>query len=134
MDNYQDHIGTNGRPDLGLYGVDTVPIEGFNSKVLLDPFKEQFDLPALFVIRGNLFGSSRFYVGKYDDVLIIFFIDHVYPTQDLRLVCFGFGRYHTNGLVAFQTLLAIIWSLYAGIIPSIFFTYLPIIYKYLYGS
>ena len=105
MDNYQDHIGANGRPDLGLYGVDTVPIEGFYSKILLNPFKEQLDLPALLVIRGNLFGSSRFYVGKYDNILIILFIDHVYPAQDLRIFCFGFGRDQANRLVAFQALL-----------------------------
>lgn len=100
MDNYQDHISANGRPDLGLYCVDTVPIKGLHPNVLLDPLKEQFNLPALLVIGGILFGSSRFYAGKYDDILIIFFINYVYPSQGLRIISSGFGCDQANTLVA----------------------------------
>jgi hypothetical protein len=40
------HIDENRNPNLRLYGVRRIPIKRLDSQMLLDPLKEQFDLPA----------------------------------------------------------------------------------------
>ena len=42
MANYHDQIGTNGSPNLCFYGIDSLPIERFDSQVLFDTFEKQF--------------------------------------------------------------------------------------------
>ena len=53
LDNGNQHIGRHGAPDLRLDGVLAVAQELLDSQVLLDPFEEQFDLPAILVKGSN---------------------------------------------------------------------------------
>ena len=55
-DNRYEHIDAYRGPDLDLYGVDRVAVEGLDSQILFDPLEEQFDLPATLVqlCNGNL--------------------------------------------------------------------------------
>ena len=48
-----DQIDANSNPDLGLHRIERVAKEVFDHQVLLEPFEEQFDLPALLVNGSN---------------------------------------------------------------------------------
>ena len=51
FDDGNQHVSRHGAPDLRLDGVLAVAQELLDSQVLLDPFEEQFDLPAILVKR-----------------------------------------------------------------------------------
>ena len=55
FDNGYQHVNCNCNPNLGLDGILGGPIKRFDTKVLLDPFEEQFDLPAT----SKQFGDSQ---------------------------------------------------------------------------
>ena len=46
FDNGYQHVNRNCNPDLGLDGILGGPVKRFDTKVLLDPFEEDLDLPA----------------------------------------------------------------------------------------
>ena len=46
FDNGYQHVNRNCNPDLGLDGILGGPVKRFDTKVLLDPFEENLDLPA----------------------------------------------------------------------------------------
>lgn len=46
-------VHAHGHPDLRQHGIARGAEEGFDLQVLLDPFEEQFDLPAVLVDRGE---------------------------------------------------------------------------------
>ena len=46
FDNGYQHVNRNCNPDLGLDGILGGSIKRFDTKVLLDPFEEDLDLPA----------------------------------------------------------------------------------------
>ena len=61
----RDHnINSEGDPDLSAYGVGTVSVEVFDSQVLLNPAKEEFDLPAQLVELGNIYRRQGEMIGK----------------------------------------------------------------------
>ena len=49
FDDSRKHIGSDGAPELNAHGVVARAQKMLNIQVLLDPFEEQFDLPAAFV-------------------------------------------------------------------------------------
>ena len=49
FDDGNQHVSRHGAPDLRLDGILAVAQELLDSQVLLDPFEEQFDLPAVLV-------------------------------------------------------------------------------------
>lgn len=102
MANYHDQIGTDCRPDLCFDGIDALPIERFDSQVLLDPFEEQFDLPAAFIILGNLAGVAIGDVGQQDNILMMFLINQSDPSQGIRITVFGLWSRQPDDLVALQ--------------------------------
>ena len=51
--NGHQHVNTDGNPDLCLDCVVSCAEKMLNPQVLLDPFEEQFHLPAAFVELGN---------------------------------------------------------------------------------
>ena len=53
LDDGDEHVGRYRAPDLRLHGVLAGAEEFLDSKVLLDPFEEQLDLPAALVKRGD---------------------------------------------------------------------------------
>ena len=48
-DDGDENINRNGDPDLGLHRILAGAVEGLDSKVLFDPFKEKFHLPSRLV-------------------------------------------------------------------------------------
>ncbi len=53
LDDGDEHVDRGGDPDLGFDGVLGGAEEAFDLEVLLDPFEEEFDLPAAFVEPGD---------------------------------------------------------------------------------
>ena len=49
FDDGHEHIDGDGDPDLSLHGILGSAEEGLDAKVLLDPFEEQLDPPAMTV-------------------------------------------------------------------------------------
>ena len=63
LDKGHQHIHADGNPNLGLDGIDAGAEKGFDAQILLDPFEEQFDLPATFVHAGKGQGRQDKVVG-----------------------------------------------------------------------
>ena len=53
FDDRHQHVDRDGNPDLCLHGIVAGAIEGFDTKVLLDPLEEQFHLPAASIQLGD---------------------------------------------------------------------------------
>ena len=53
FDDSDQHVRTDGAPDLRLHGILAVADEALDLQMLLDPLEEQFDLPAALVQSGN---------------------------------------------------------------------------------
>ena len=53
LDNRYEYVHADRDPYLGLDRVDAGAKKRLDTQVLLDPFEEQFDLPAAFVKLGN---------------------------------------------------------------------------------
>ncbi len=102
MANYHDQIGTNGSPYLCFYGIDTLPIECFDSQILFDPFEEQFDLPAAFVIVGDLGGIAMGYVGQQHNVLIVLLVNQPDTSQRIRVIMLGLIPCQADYLITLQ--------------------------------
>ena len=66
-DGHQD-VDADGDPDLRLHGVLGGAIEGLDAQVLLDPFEEEFHLPAALVQFGNRQAVQDKVVGQEDQV------------------------------------------------------------------
>ena len=47
--NGDEQVNGDGAPDLSAHGVRTRTVESFDAQMLLDPFEEQFDLPAAMI-------------------------------------------------------------------------------------
>ena len=55
--NCDEQIDGNGRPDLGMHRIGRRAVKSFDPLMLLEPFEEQFDLPAALKELGD--GQSR---------------------------------------------------------------------------
>ena len=55
--NCDEQIDGNGRPDLGMHRIGRRAVKSFDPPMLLEPFEEQFDLPAALKELGD--GQSR---------------------------------------------------------------------------
>lgn len=99
---YNDQIGANGSPYLCFYSIDALPIERFDSQVLFDPFKEQFDLPATLVIVGDLAGITMGYVGQQHNILIILLVNQTNTSQRLRVMMLGLIPCQADYLITLQ--------------------------------
>ena len=63
LDDGDEHIDRDGDPDLALDRVLRGAEETLDAKMLLDPLKEQFDLPAALVKRADCQGRELEMVG-----------------------------------------------------------------------
>ena len=90
-------------PDLGSHGVLAGAVKGFDAKVLLDPFEEEFDLPATLVYSGDGQGWQFEVVGQEDQPLTAYRIDIADTTQTLRVVEFPLPGAQPDRLVAAQS-------------------------------
>ena len=90
-------------PDLGSHSVLAGSVKGFDAKVLLDPFEEEFDLPATLVYSGDGQGWQVEVVGQEDQPLTAYRIDIADTTQTLRVVEFPLPGAQPDRLVAAQS-------------------------------
>lgn len=72
LNNGNEHVGGHGAPDLRLDCVLAVAQKLLDTKVLLDPFEEQLDLPAAFVQSSDGQGRQACVVGQEDQSLLGF--------------------------------------------------------------
>ena len=70
FDNGNQNVGRHGAPDLRLDGVLAVAQELLDAQVLLDPFEEQLDLPAVLVQGRNSQRRQHEVVGQEDERLV----------------------------------------------------------------
>ena len=119
MGYYHDQIGTDCCPDLCFYGIDALPIERFDSQVLFDPFKEQFDLPATLVIVGDLAGITMGYVGQQNNVLIILLVNQTHTSQRLRVMMLALIPCQADQLITLQATRGVDWCGGFSIEPEI---------------
>jgi hypothetical protein len=76
FDDGDQHIGTHCAPDLGLHSILACAQKVLDAQVLLDPFEEELDLPAVFVQGCDGGGRQAGVVGQ----------------KDQRLTCGGVGK------------------------------------------
>ena len=75
LDDSYKYINRNGDPDLSLHGVWRSTIEGFDSKMLFDPFEEDLDLPTVLEKQCNGQGWKNKIVGLEDEPTIGFGVE-----------------------------------------------------------
>jgi len=64
------HVNRDGDPDLGFDRVFRCAVKGFDTQVLLDPFEEQFHVPAEPIQIGDGYGRKRKIVGQKDELFL----------------------------------------------------------------
>ena len=90
-------------PYLGSHCVFARPEESFDSQVLLDPFKEKFDLPSPFVDSCDCQRRQIEVVRKEDESLPCICIEETDTPKFTWIVSFGFLSAQSNDLIATQT-------------------------------
>ena len=95
-------INTHGDPQLGANRVLRASVKGFDAQVLLEPFEEQFNLPALLVELGDQQSSQREVIGQKDQVTGVLSIVEAYPAQFVWIVFSGVEAGERDGLVTAQ--------------------------------
>ena len=75
LGNGDQHVSADRDPDLRLDRVLVGAIKRLDTQVRLDPFEEQFDLPALAVQRCNQLGFEGEVVGQECDALASVVLD-----------------------------------------------------------
>jgi hypothetical protein len=76
LSNGDQHVGADCNPDLRFDRVLVGAIKRLDAQVLLDPFEEQLDLPALAVLVCNQLGFEAEVVGQKRDALARLVLDH----------------------------------------------------------
>lgn len=89
-------------PYLGSHGVLAGAEECFDAEVLLDPFEEQFDLPAPFVDRCDDLCGQIEVIGQKDQTLPSIGIKETDTPEFFREVALSFVSAQPDGLVAAQ--------------------------------
>ena len=84
IENGHHQVCAHSDPDLGLHSVFAQAVEGFNAKVLLDPFEEEFDLPASFVDFRDHNGVDLEVVGYEDQAFSGFCIQKLILRKSRR--------------------------------------------------
>jgi len=93
-------VNADGDPNLGLHGILAGAEKRFDTKVLLDPFEEQFDLPAALVKVRDAQGRKFEMVGQEDQILPGFGVEEVDAPQLGGVAKFAFGTFEADALVA----------------------------------
>ena len=103
IENGYHQVCADGDPDLGLHCVFAQAVEGFDAKVLLDPLKEELDLPAGFVDLRDHNGADLEVVGYEDQAFSGFCIQKAYSAQVATVEAFGFRSVETDRLIGSQS-------------------------------
>ena len=97
-----DHIGADGNPELGFYGVFRCAVEVADAQVLLDPLEEKLDLPSFLVEPCDDDCRKAEVVGQKGQTFAGFWISVDDPAQKLGIAGLGFDSLQADGLVATQ--------------------------------
>ena len=102
FENGDEQINGDGDPDLGAHGVGAGAVKGFDAQMLLDPFEEQFDLPAAAIELGD--GQRRHgeVVGQEDQRFAGFGIAIADAAQRVGIIVLGVQAGQHHGLVETQ--------------------------------
>jgi len=85
LDNGHQNINADGNPDLGFDRVLGCTIKSLDPQMWLDPFEEEFHLPAAFVKLGNDQCRQRKVVGEENEALVVFGIAEGDPPNRSRI-------------------------------------------------
>ena len=83
-DRHQD-VSAHSNPDLGLQSVGACSHECLDSQVLLDPFEEKLDVPAVAIQIGDRLRWEHKIVGQEDQSLLGLRIEKPDSTQTVRV-------------------------------------------------
>ncbi len=103
FDDGDQHVDSNGNPNLGLHRVGGGAVEGLDAEVLLDPFEEQFDPPAAAIEFGNGQSRKREVVRQEDESSPGFRVPVTDATKRIGIVLRAPGTFENDGLIASQT-------------------------------
>ena len=110
LDNGNQHIGRHGAPDLRLDGVLAVAQELLDSQVLLDPFEEQFDLPAILVKGSNSQRrQGKIVCQKYERLATLRVVE-TYTPQIVWVMLSGIKPVECDGLIAYEPCGSVDWA------------------------
>lgn len=103
LNNSDEHVGRHGAPDLRLDCVLAVAQKLLDTKVLFDPFEEQFHLPAAFAQSGNGQGWQGGVVGQEDQSLLGCWVLEPDMAQVFGVVLRNVVTVQCDGLIADKT-------------------------------
>ena len=104
FDDGHQHINRDGNPDLGLDGIVACAIKSFDSKMLLDPFEEQFDLPSGVIKLSDGQSGQCKVVGYENEPFVLGGIEIADSSQFVGIILFGVESLEDNDLVALNAL------------------------------
>src|ERR1035438_3003183 len=93
------YINRDSYPDLSLHGVRAGTVKDLDPEVLLDPLKEQFNLPAGLIEQADGERGQIEVVGQEADVTILFRIVIVNAAERVRVVFPCGNRTEHDGLI-----------------------------------
>ena len=98
-----EQVNRDGAPDLGAHRVLARAVKGFDAQMLLDPFEEQFDLPAAMIQLRNGQGGRGEVVGQEDQRRAGLGIAIADATQRVGIIAPGVKPDGHHGLIKTQT-------------------------------
>jgi len=101
--NSDEQVNGDGAPDLGAHRVGRRAVKGFDAQMLLDPFEEEFDLPASAIELGDGQRRDGKIVGQEDQHLAGFGIAITDASQRGGIIVLGIQAGHHDGLVEAQS-------------------------------
>jgi len=97
---YQSNqIDANGNPDLGPHRIERVAKEMFDHQILLEPFEEQFDLPALLVNGGNSQCGQVQTIAQKNQLELRLLVEECNPSQWCGVGSLGFVGQQLDRLI-----------------------------------
>jgi hypothetical protein len=100
-------VGADRRPDLDPNRVVGVTDKAADPQVLLDPAKEQFDLPPRLLNFGDFEGGQGEVVRQKDQGGFTFGIEKSDTPKHGRIILLGKGSTKPNGLIASQSCVSV---------------------------
>ena len=97
--NGDEEIDGDGAPDLGAHGVGRRAVKGLDAQMLLDPFEEEFDLPATTIELSNGQRWPGEIVGQEDEEFASFGIAIRDAAQRDRIIVLSLQASHHAGLI-----------------------------------
>ena len=104
------HVGADSRPDLSLHGALACAEKVLDAQVLLDPFEEEFDLPAVFVQGCDGDGTQTGVVGKEDQRFFGAGVGKPNAPNVFRIVLDGIKALERNTLIGDHPCASIRWG------------------------